>query len=42
VLIGPLKRNSVNALIELMQAGQAYVNIQTKKHPEGEIRGQIR
>ncbi|MGO8991420.1 MAG: CHRD domain-containing protein [bacterium] len=24
------------------EAGQAYVNIQTKKHSEGEIRGQIR
>jgi hypothetical protein len=42
LFIGPLKGKSVNALIELMKAGQAYVNIQTKKHPEGEIRGQIR
>jgi hypothetical protein len=41
LLTGPLKGRSVNALIELMEAGQAYVNIQTKSHPEGEIRGQI-
>jgi len=42
LLIGPLKGKPVKALIQLMQAGQAYVNIQTKNHPEGEIRGQIR
>jgi hypothetical protein len=42
LLIGPLKGKSLNSLIELMEAGDAYVNIQTKKHPEGEIRGQIR
>jgi len=41
-LIGPLKGKSVNVLIELMEAGEAYVNIQTKKHPDGEIRGQIK
>ncbi len=42
LFVGPLKGKSVNALTELMQAGQAYVNIQTKKYPGGEIRGQIR
>jgi len=42
LLIGPLKGKSVNVLIELMEAGEAYVNIQTKKHPDGEIRGQIK
>ena len=42
LLTGPLKRKSINALIQLMEAGEAYVNIQTKRHPEGEIRGQIR
>lgn len=40
--IGPLKEKSVNSLVQLMEAGEAYVTIQTKKHPEGEIRGQIR
>jgi len=42
LLTGPLKGKSLKSLIQLMEAGDAYVNIQTKKHPEGEIRGQIR
>jgi len=42
LLIGPLKGNSLNSLIQLMEAGEAYVNIKTKKHPDGEIRGQIK
>jgi hypothetical protein len=42
LLIGPLKGKSVNTLLRLMEAGEAYVNIQTKKHPDGEIRGQIK
>ena len=42
LLIGPLKGKSVNALIQLMEAREAYVNIKTKKHPDGEIRGQIK
>jgi hypothetical protein len=42
LLIGPLKGKSLNSLIKLMEAGEVYVNIQTKKHPEGEIRGQIK
>jgi len=41
-LIGPLKGKSIHSLIQLMKAGKAYVNIQTKKHPDGEIRGQIK
>jgi hypothetical protein len=41
LLIGPLKGKSLNALVELMEAGEAYVNVHTKRHPEGEIRGQI-
>ncbi len=42
LLTGPVKGKSVNSLIQLIETGEAYVNIQTKKHPEGEIRGQIR
>jgi len=42
LLIGPLKGKSLESLILLMEAGEAYVNIQTKKHPDGEIRGQIK
>ncbi len=42
LLIGPLKGKSLDSLIKLIEAGQAYVNIQTKKHPDGEIRGQIK
>ncbi len=41
LLIGPLKGKPLKSLIQLMEAGDAYVNVQTKKHPEGEIRGQI-
>lgn len=42
LFIGPLKGKSVNSLIQAMDAGEVYLNIQTKKHPEGEIRGQIK
>lgn len=42
LLVGPLKGKSVRALVQLMEDGEAYVNIQTKDHPEGEVRGQIR
>ena len=42
LLIGPLKGKSLTSLIQLMESGEAYVNIQTKKHPDGEIRGQIK
>jgi hypothetical protein len=42
LLIGPLKGKSLQSLIQLIEAKDAYVNIQTKKHPQGEIRGQIR
>ncbi len=42
LLIGPLKGKSLDSLIQLMEAGEAYVNIQTKNHPDGAIRGQIK
>ncbi len=42
LLIGPLKGKTLDSLIQLMEAGEAYVNIETKKYPDGEIRGRIR
>ena len=42
LLIGPLKGKSLDSLIQLLEAGEAYVNIQTKSHAHGEIRGQIK
>jgi hypothetical protein len=41
LFIGPLKGKSLNALIALIDAGETYVNVHTKRQPEGEIRGQI-
>jgi len=40
-LVGSLKGESLDCLLEMMKTGETYVNIQTKKHPDGEIRGQI-
>jgi hypothetical protein len=40
-LKGPLKDASLNELIELIESGESYVYVQTRDHPEGEIRGQI-
>lgn len=40
-LKGPLKGSSLNELIELIESGESYVYVQTRDHPEGEIRGQI-
>jgi hypothetical protein len=42
LFIGPLKGKTLNSIIQLMESGEAYVNIRTKKHPDGEIRGQIK
>jgi hypothetical protein len=41
LLTGPLRGGSVHSLIQLVESGDAYINIQTMKHPDGEIRGQI-
>jgi CHRD domain len=40
-LKGPLKDASLNELVELIESGESYVHVQTRDHPEGEIRGQI-
>jgi hypothetical protein len=37
----PLKGSSLNELIGLMESGESYVYVQSRDHPEGEIRGQI-
>ncbi len=42
LLIGPLRGDSVHSLTQLVESGEAYINIQTKSHPDGEIRGQIK
>lgn len=38
---GPMAGKPISDLITAMQNGEAYVNIHTQKHPDGEIRGQI-
>lgn len=40
-LLGPLAGKPLSALVELMQAGNTYVNVHTNAYPPGEIRGQI-
>lgn len=41
-LIGPLEGKPLEALIELLEKGNTYVNIHTEKNPNGEIRGSIK
>jgi len=41
-LSGPLKGKPLRALVQMIDAGDAYVNVHTEKHPDGEIRGQIK
>ena len=38
---GPLKDSSFDELIKLIESGESYVYVQSRDHPEGEIRGQI-
>lgn len=40
-LIGPLQGQPLSALIDQIKSGNAYVNVHTSQHPDGEIRGQI-
>lgn len=40
-LVGPLRGQPLSALIKEMEAGDTYVNIHTKEHPEGSICGQV-
>jgi hypothetical protein len=40
-LQGPEKGHPLRALIKAMQDGDAYVNVHTAEHKDGEIRGQI-
>ena len=42
LLFGPLQGGSIQSLIQLIETGEVYINILTRKHPDGEIRGQIR
>jgi CHRD domain len=41
-LAGPLKGKPLSALVQDIQKGQAYVNVHTKEHPGGELRGQLK
>jgi len=41
-LVGPLAGQTLEALLELIRAGNAYVNVHTSAYPAGEVRGQIR
>ena len=40
-LRGPLAGQGIEALMEAIRSGNAYVNVHTLQHPPGEIRGQI-
>jgi hypothetical protein len=40
-LEGPLKGSSFSELIRSVESGESYVYVQSRAHPDGEIRGQI-
>lgn len=40
-LEGPLEGQEMSDLIELIEDGEAYVNVHTEENPDGEIRGQL-
>jgi len=41
-LVGPLRARTIADLIAEIRAGKTYVNVHTKTHGDGEIRGPIR
>ncbi|XID96239.1 CHRD domain-containing protein [Paenibacillaceae bacterium WGS1546] len=41
-LVGPLSGRTIQDLVREIKRGNAYVNVHTIQHPDGEIRGQIR
>jgi hypothetical protein len=41
-LIGPLEGKAFRSLVKIIFAEEAYVNVHTDQHPDGEIRGQIK
>lgn len=41
-LVGPMAGQSLEALLEALRSGDAYVNVHTVSFPAGEVRGQIR
>jgi len=41
-LMGSLHGKHISDLVSLMSSGDAYVNVHTDAHPNGEIRGQIK
>lgn len=41
-LMGPMQGKTIADLVNEMRAGNAYVNVHTAAHPEGEIRGELK
>ena len=41
-LVGPMAGKTIKDLIKTLRSGELYVNVHTDKHPDGELRGQIK